>query len=185
MIALVRALIWSALMLAGCGPASAGHLGELSTTAKAGNVIVIGDFVARLCVDSVIGSASFGTALRDTGWSFRQTQQADQSTTLDVWEAPNLTLIHSAEPVKIKNADVWMCSVKINAPVAPTIEQLEAHFRARFDQDVTRSAPADWHWKPRPLAEAHINMIPSDQPGSVFVHVEFADMKPLNALFGS
>lgn len=176
----------SAAMLGatGCSPAASGTLPALSSTARKANAPVIAELVDRLCVDGVTKSESFPQRLRQIAWPHRQIQHADPGTTLDVWKLPHIELVHAATPIEAPQAHIWTCMVAVDAQAAPSAADLEAALRRKAHRGLHDSRDGDWRWKPSPLTDAHITINPT-MTGGQSIFVEFADLKPLNALFGS
>lgn len=169
---------------AGCSPAASGPLPALSAADRSANAPIVAELVDRLCVANATNPDAFPELLERTGWTHRQTQQGDQGTTLDVWKLPHIELVHAASPMEAPSAHVWTCMVAVDAAAAPSTAELEKALRPRTERRLSDARPADWRWKPSPLTEAHIT-IGTTMTGGQSVFVEFADLKPFNALFGS
>lgn len=172
------------LSIAGCGSPASGPLPALSETDIGANAPVIAELVERLCIRGTTKPDGFPDLLRATGWSSTQTQQADQGTNLDVWSLPHIELAHSRTPIETPKARVWTCMVAVDAQVAPSADDLVKALRPRANREISNVHPTDWQWKPAPLTEAHITINPT-MTGGRSVFVQFTDVKPFNALFGS
>ncbi|KRB79370.1 hypothetical protein ASE00_19890 [Sphingomonas sp. Root710] len=172
------------LGVAACSPASPGKLPALSATNTSANAPIIADFIERLCIDSVASPERFSDELKQSGWAYRQTQQSDAGTELDVWKLPHIELVHSGRPTPARDANVWTCMAAIDAAAAPSAVELQAALRRKAGQEIFNARGADWQWKPSPFTQAHIT-ISTNMAGGQSIFVEFADQKIFNALFGS
>ena len=123
--------------------------------------------------------------LDQTGWKHRQTQQGKREGELNIWDLPHVKLVHAASPITAREADVWICSVRVDAAVAPQINRMETALRRDVaNRDVFGSQPGDWHWKPSVLTEGHVTIDHVGRTDGLMIFVEYADLQPLKALFG-
>jgi hypothetical protein len=180
------ALPIGAALLASCARTEQAPLPALSTTGRYDNAPILADFVRRVCVDASADPRHAAQIIGETGWKPRQTQQGREEGELNVWQLPHVALARAQTPISAREADVWTCNVVVDSAVAPQIDRMETSLRQKVaNRDVFGSEPGDWHWKPSILSEGHISIDRlSRDPDSLSIFVEYANLKPLKALFG-
>ena len=157
----------------------------LSAANRSDNAHQLATFFARVCIASANRPQELPSSIESTGWRFRQTQAHDAGTTLDVWQLPGVELVHGGTPITARAADVWICSMSVDANLAPSASQSEAALKPYSSRDLFDAHPGDWHWKPSILTEAHITITNDAVSGRQMIFLELADIHPLSALFGS
>lgn len=180
------ALAAGAILLAACARTGQPALSALSITGRYDNAPILADFVRRACVDASADPRHAAQIMDEIGWKRRQTAIGREQGDLSMWQWPHVALVRAATPVDSREEDVWSCQVEIDGTVAPQINRLETSLRRDVgNRRVFGSQPGDWHWKPSILTEGHISVARGRSgPDSLTVSVEYADLKPLKALFG-
>jgi hypothetical protein len=181
------ALSFSCLATAtGCGAEAAPKpLKALAVENRDANAFAIAEAVRRLCIENVVDGARFETALRGTGWTARQTQEAspEAHAELDVWRVPSATLVRSPRPIAER---VWTCSIAVDAKVAPSEQRMIQALNALAGGNRT-SKDIGWQWKPSLFRAAHMTLGASSLSGEpeMMIFVEVTKLTPLQALLGS
>ena len=180
------ALALGTVLLGACARTGQKPLPALSTKDRFGNAPVVAAFVRRACVDASADPRHAVQIIGDTGWKFRQVQRGNDEGELNMWRLPYVQLARAQTPIGAREADVWTCDVEVDGAVAPEIDRMETSLRHDVgNRDVFDSGPGDWHWKPSIFTEGHISVNRGGgRAGSLSIFVEYADLKPLKALFG-
>jgi len=179
------ALALSAGLLAACARTGQKALPALSTTGRYDNASILAEFVRRACIDASADTRHTVQIMDEIGWKGRQTLPGKDEGELSLWQWPHVQLARAATPVTARESGVWTCQVAIDGAVAPQINRMETSLRHDVgNRRVFESQPGDWHWKPSIFTEAHITLDRGKAPDSLTISVEYADLKPLKALFG-
>ena len=179
------AIVFLLTGLQACSSASSTPLPRLSATNPSQNLPAIISAVQRLCLEHVTETDGFDGAIAATGWDFRQTQQADQSTTLDVWQAHGVEVIHSRRPIQAPDAEVWVCSLKLQADLMPEEGSVTDAITELAGQSARHSENGPyWEWRPSPLRAATATLNELQNPGGLMIVVELAAIDPARAIFG-
>ena len=183
--AALLALTVGTALLASCARTGQNPLAALSTTGRYDNAPVLAEFVRRACVDASAEPKHAAQIIDEIGWKRRQTAQGKGEGELSMWQWPHVQLVRAMTPVTAREEDVWSCQVAVDGAVAPQINRMETSLRRDVgNRGVFQSQPGDWHWKPSLFAEGHIVVERGKAPDSLSIMVEYADLKPLKALFG-
>lgn len=179
------ALVIGAALLASCARTGQKPLPALSTTGRYDNAPILADFVRRACIDASADSRHVAQILDETGWKRRRTAVGRNEGDLSLWQWPHVQLVRALTPVTDREENVWSCQVAIDGIVAPQINRMETSLRRDVgNRQVFGSEPGDWHWKPSIFTEAHIALARGRAADSLTISVDYADLKPLKALFG-
>jgi len=183
--ATLLALAIGATLLVACARTGQNALPALSTSGRYDNAPILADFVRRVCVDASADPRHAAQIIEETGWKGRRTARGKNEGELSLWQWPHVQLVRALTPVTAREDNVWTCQVEIDAAVAPQINRMETSLRRDVgNHGVFGSQPGDWHWKPSIFTEAHITVNRGPAPDSLSIMVEYADLKPLKALFG-
>jgi hypothetical protein len=184
--ATILALSVGAVLLAACARTGQHALPALSTTGRYDNAPILADFVRRACVDASADPRHVGQILDEIGWKRRRADIGKQEGELSVWQWPHVALVRAATPMDDREEDVWSCQVEIDGSVAPQVNRMETSLRRDVgNRRVFGSQPGEWYWKPSVLTEGHISVGRGRSgPDSLSISVQYADLKPLKALFG-
>ena len=184
--AALLALIVGAALLAACARTGQTALPALSTTGRYDNAPILADFVRRACVDASADPRHVAQILDEIGWKRSRTAPGKDEGDLGLWRWPHVELIRAATPVTAREDHVWSCQVAIDGSVAPQINRMETSLRRDVgNRRVFGSEPGDWHWKPSRFTEGHISVDRGRKNAdSLVISVEYAELKPLKALFG-
>lgn len=183
--ATLLALAMGAAMLASCARTGQTPLPALSTTGRYDNAPILADFVRRACVDASADARHTTQILDEIGWRRNRTAPGKAEGDLGLWQWPHVQLVRAVTPVTAREENVWSCQVAIDGTMAPQINRMETSLRrAVGNRRVFGSAPGDWHWKPSLFTEGHIRLDRGRGPDSLIISVEYAELKPLPALFG-
>lgn len=183
--ATLLALVAGAALLVSCARTGQNSLPALSTSGRYDNAPILADFVQRTCVDASADSRHAAQIIDEIGWKRRQAAPGKAEGELSVWQWPHVQLARAMTPVTAREEDVWTCQVEVDAAVAPQINRMETSLRREVgNHGVFGSQPGDWHWKPSIFTEGHIIVDHGKAPDSLSIMVEYADVKPLKALFG-
>lgn len=183
--ATLLALVAGAAMLMSCARTGQNSLAALSTSGRYDNAPILADFVRRVCVDASADFRHAAQIIDETGWKRSRTALGKGEGELSLWQWPHVQLVRALTPVTAREDNVWTCQVEVDAAVAPQINRMETSLRRDVgNQGVFASQPGDWHWKPSIFTEGHITVSRGPAPDSLSIMVEYADVKPLKALFG-
>jgi len=175
----------SAALLGSCARTGQKALPALSTTGRYDNAPILADFVRRVCIDASADARHAAQIMDEIGWKGRQAVPGQEEGELSLWKWPHVQLARAATPVTARESSVWTCQVAVDGAVAPQINRMETSLRRDVgNRRIFESQPGDWHWKPSILTEGHIALDRGKAPGSLTISVEYADLKPLKALFG-
>lgn len=178
------ALVIGAALLASCARTGQKPLPALSTTGRYDNAPILADFVRRVCVDTSADPRHVGQILDEIGWKRTRAAVGKNDGDLSLWQWPHVQLVRAVTPVTEREDNVWSCQVAIDGAVAPQINRMETSLRRDVgNHKVFGSEPGDWHWKPSLFTEAHITLA-HGRGDALTVSVDYADLKPLKALFG-
>jgi len=179
------ALALGTALLASCARTGQKPLPALSTTGRYDNAPILADFVRRACVDASADSRHATQILDETGWKRRRTALGKTDGDLSLWQWPHVQLVRAVTPVTDREENVWSCQVAVDGTVAPQINRMETSLRRDVgNRKVFGSEPGDWHWKPSIFSEGHIVVAHGRAADSLTISVDYADLKPLKALFG-
>ena len=183
--AALLALTVGTALLASCARTGQNPLAALSTTGRYDNAPVLAEFVRRACVDASAEPKHAAQIIDEIGWKRRQTAQGKGEGELSMWQWPHVQLVRAVTPVTAREDNVWTCQVEVDAAVAPRINRMETSLRRDVgNRGVFGSQPGDWRWKPSIFTEGHIIVDRGKAPDSLSIMVDYADLKPLKALFG-
>ena len=184
--AALLALAVGAVLLASCARTGQSALPALSTTGRYDNAPILAEFVRRACVDASADARHSAQIIDELGWKRTQSAPGKEQGDLSMWQWPHVALVRAATPVDSREEDVWSCQAEIDGSVAPQINRMETSLRRDVgNRRVFGSQPGDWHWKPSMITEGHITVGRGRSgPDSLAISVEYADLKPLKALFG-
>ena len=179
------ALAIAAALLAACARTGQRPLPALSTNGRYDNAPILADFVRRACVDAAADPRHVAQILDETGWKRTRTALGKNDGELSLWQWPHVQLVRAVTPVTEREENVWSCQVAVDGRVAPGINRMETSLRRDVgNRHVFGSEPGDWHWKPSIFTEAHISVANGRAADSLVISVDYADLKPLKALFG-
>lgn len=178
-------LIAGAVLLVSCARTGQNPLPALSTTGRYDNAPILAEFVQRACVDASADSGHATQIIDEIGWKRKRAAVGKNEGDLSLWQWPHVELVRAVTPVSNREDNVWSCQVTIDGTVAPRINRMETSLRHIVgNRQVFGSEPGDWHWKPSVITEGHISVAHGRSSDSLVVFVDYADLKPLKALFG-
>jgi len=174
-----------AALLMSCARTGQNPLPALSTSGRYDNAPVLAEFVRRVCIDASADPRHAAQIIDEIGWKRRQTAQGKDEGDLSLWQWPHVQLVRAVTPVTAREDNVWSCQVTIDGMVAPQINRMETSLRRDVgNRRVFASEPGDWHWRPSIFTEGHISVAHGRTSDSLVVFVDYADLKPVKALFG-
>ncbi|MBW8742969.1 MAG: hypothetical protein JF628_01225 [Sphingomonas sp.] len=183
--AALLALVGTTALLVSCARTGQNPLPTLSTSGRYDNAPTLAEFVQRVCVDASADSRHAAQIVDETGWKRSRTALGRNDGELSMWQWPHVQLVRAVTPVTAREDNVWTCQVEVDAAVAPQINRMETSLRRDVgNRGVFGSQPGDWRWKPSIFTEGHIIVDRGKAPDSLSIMVDYADLKPLKALFG-